>query len=149
MKYHFPMVENDSKMTQNSISRYYFPQNPKCRFILFQYTNVYLCAKFGDQKPTIDENRRPQIRTCFWARCRNKIPQRNCNFISTKCFISVNRSSWLTDCAAKISKPRFMLRDQRGDQPKKIEKISISRAIQLGFLCSVRICSQRYTMWSS
>ena len=28
----------------------------KCRFILFQYTNVYLCAKFGDLKPTINES---------------------------------------------------------------------------------------------
>ena len=50
---------------RNSISRYCFSQNPKCRFILFQYTNVYLCAKFGDLKPTIDEKRRPQIWACF------------------------------------------------------------------------------------
>ena len=70
----------------NSISLYFFSQNPKCRFILFQYTNVFLCAKFGDLKPTIDEKRRPQIWTCFWARRRNKKLQRNCNFISTKCF---------------------------------------------------------------
>ena len=26
---------------RNSISRYFFSKNPKCRFILFQYTNVY------------------------------------------------------------------------------------------------------------
>ena len=29
---------------RNSISRYFFSQNPKCRFFLFQYTNFYLCA---------------------------------------------------------------------------------------------------------
>ena len=44
---------------RNSISRYFFSQNPKCWFILFQYTNVYLCANFGDLKPTIDEEQRP------------------------------------------------------------------------------------------
>ena len=56
---------------QNSISRYFFrffSHNPKFRFILFQYTNVYLCAKCGDLKPMIDEKQCPQIWTCFWAR---------------------------------------------------------------------------------
>ena len=43
----------------NSISRHFFFQIPKCRFILFQYTNAFLCAKFGDPKPTIDEKRCP------------------------------------------------------------------------------------------
>ena len=62
---------------QNSISRYFLSPSSKCRFVLFQYTNVFLWAKFGDLKPTIDEKRRPQIWTCFWARCRNKIPQGN------------------------------------------------------------------------
>ena len=101
---------------RNSISRYFFSQNPKCQFILFQYTNVYLC---GDLKPIIDENWCPQILTCFWARRRNNIPQGYCNFLSTnlKCFINVNRSSWSTDCVAEDSKPQVMLRDQRGDQP--------------------------------
>ena len=40
----------------NSISWHFFAKNPKCRFILFQDTNVYLCAKFGDLKPTINES---------------------------------------------------------------------------------------------
>ena len=109
-------------------SKFHFPifpvPKPKCWFILFHYTDVlncivFLCAKFGDLKPRIDEKRRPQIWTCFWARRRNKIPQGNCDFLSTKCFINVNRSSRSTDCAAENSKPRIMLRDQRGDQPSK------------------------------
>ena len=33
---------------RNSISRYFYSQNPKCRFIPFQYTIVYLCVMFGD-----------------------------------------------------------------------------------------------------
>ena len=57
---------------RNSISLYFFSQNPMCQFILFQYTYVQLCAKCSDLKPTIDENWRPQSWTCFWARCRNK-----------------------------------------------------------------------------
>ena len=52
---------------RNSISRYFFSQKAKVSIILFQYTNVYLCAKFGDLMPTIDENRRPQIWTRFCA----------------------------------------------------------------------------------
>ena len=50
---------------QISIFPYFFSQNPKCQFILFQYTSVYLCAKFGDQKPTIDKKLHPQIWACF------------------------------------------------------------------------------------
>ena len=37
----------------NSISWYFFSQNQKCWFILFQYFNVYHGAKFGDLKQTI------------------------------------------------------------------------------------------------
>ena len=40
---HFPMVES-------SIFRYFFSQIPKCHFFLFQNTNVYLCANFGDDR---------------------------------------------------------------------------------------------------
>ena len=90
---------------KNSSSQYFFFQNPKYQFILFDYTNAFLCAKFGGLKPTIDENRCPQNRNCFWARRRNKISQGNCDFISTKCFTNVNRSSGSTDCAAENSKP--------------------------------------------
>ena len=104
---------------RNSNSRYFFSQTSKCRFILFQYTNVILCATFGDLKPRIDEKRRPQIWTCFWARRRNNIPPGNCDFLCTKCFINVNRWSWSTDCVVEDSKPRVMLRDQRGDQPSE------------------------------
>ena len=130
---------------RNSISRYFFSQNPKCRFILFQYTNIFLCAKFGDLKPTIDEKRRPQIWTCFWARRRNKIPQDNCDFLSTKCFKNVYRSSCSTDGAAENSKPRVMLRDQRGDQPSKNwENLDFSSDSDLVLVFS----SQCHTMWS-
>ena len=87
---------------QNSISRYFFSQNPKCRFFCFicKYTNVHLCAKFGDLKLTINEKQGAQIWTCFWARCRNNIPQGSCNFLSKKCLINVNQSSQSADCAA-------------------------------------------------
>ena len=79
-------------------SKFHFPifllPKPKVSVsILFQYTNVFHCAKFGDLKPTINEKRRPQIWTCSWARRRNKIPQGNYDFLSTKCFINVNWSS--------------------------------------------------------
>ena len=104
---------------RNFSSPYFVSQYPKCRIILFQYTNFHLCAKFGDLKPTIDEKRRPQIRTCFWARRRNKIPERNCNFLSTKCFKNVYWSLLSSDCVEKSSKPRVMLQDRRGDQPSK------------------------------
>ena len=49
----------------------------KGQFIMFQYTNVYPCAKFGDLKPTMDERRRPQIWACSWARRKNYIPLRD------------------------------------------------------------------------
>ena len=113
VNFHFPMVE------------FQFPifllPKPKVSIILFQYTNAFLCAKFGDLKPTIDEKQRPQIWTsgCFWVRRRNKIPQGNCDFISTKCFMNVNRSSGSTECAAESSKPRVMLWDQHMDSPSK------------------------------
>ena len=103
---------------RNSICLYFFSQVPKCWLILFQYTNVYLSAKFCDLKPTINEKLCPQIWTCFWAR-RNKIHQGNCDFNSTKCFINVNWSSCSTDCAAENSKPPVMLWDQSEDQPSK------------------------------
>ena len=88
---------------------------------------------------------RPQIWTCFWARRRNNIPQGNCNFLSTKCFINVNRSSGSTDCAAENSKPRVMLRDKRRDPPSKNWEnldFSIDSAWVLAF------SSQHHTMWS-
>ena len=53
---------------RNSISRYFFSQNQKYRFVLFQYTNLILCAKFGDLKPRIDEKRRPQAQKQHSAR---------------------------------------------------------------------------------
>ena len=56
---------------------------------------------------------------CFWARHRNKIQQGNSIFISTKCFINVNWSSWSTDCAAENSKPWVLLQDRRGVQTSK------------------------------
>ena len=92
-------------------------QNPKCRYILFQYTNVYLCAKFGDLNKANDRRKSTSSNLDLFL-CRNKIPKRNCNFILTKCFMCVNWSSWSTDCAAKSSKPQFMLWDHRGDQPR-------------------------------
>ena len=104
LKFHFPVfLLPKTKASIYSVSVYF----------------LYLCARFGDWKPTIYEKWRPQIRTCFWARCRNKIPHGNCDFLSTKCFINVNQSSCSTDCAAEDSKPRVMPRDQRGNQPSK------------------------------
>ena len=74
---------------------------------------------------------------------RNNIPQGNCDFLSTKWLINVNRSSRSTDCAAENSKPRFMFRDQRGDQPCKIEKIArVSRAI---LACPCARCASQTT----
>ena len=129
---------------QSSVSRYFFSQNPKCRFILFQYTNVYLCANFGDLKPTIYEKWHTEIWTCFWARRRNKIPQRKQKFLSTRCSINVNRSSWPTDCAEENSKPRFMLQNQRGDQPSKNrENLNFSSDSAARILA---FSSQRHTM---
>ena len=64
-EWHFPFEISNG---QNSISRYFFSQkgqNPKCEFILFQYTNVYLCARCGHLKPMIDENQCPQICACL------------------------------------------------------------------------------------
>ena len=68
---------------------------------------------------TIDEELRSWIWTCFWIASWYNIPQGNCNFLSTKCVINLNWSSWSTDCAAQNSKPRVMLYDWRGDQPSK------------------------------
>ena len=45
---------------------------------------------------------------------RNKIPDGNCDFLSTKSFINTNQSSCSTDCVAED-----MLWDQRRDQPSK------------------------------
>ena len=104
----------------NSISQYFFSQNPN-QFILFQYANVYLCAKFGDLKPTIHTEWRPQILhlfQCFCARHRINIPQGVCNFLLIKCFINVNWSSWSTDCTTENLKPQVMLRDMRGPNLK-------------------------------
>ena len=130
-------------------SKFHFPifllPNPNCQFVLFQYTNVYLGAKFGNLKPTIDEKRRPQIWTCFWARHRRNIAQGNCNFLSTKCFINVNRSPQSTDCAAKNSIHRVMLRDQRGYWPSKIwENLDFSSDLARFLAFS----SERHTVWS-
>ena len=86
---------------QNPSSLYFFFQNSKCLLILFEYTNVFLYAKFGDLKPTINKKWRPQIWTCLWARHRKKIPQGNCDFLLTKCFTNVNQSSGSTERAAE------------------------------------------------
>ena len=134
MNCHFPMDKF-----------HFFSKNPKCQFILFQHTNVHLCAKFGDLKPTVDEKQRPW--TCFWARHtgRNKIQQGNCNFLSTKCFINVNQSSGSTECAVECLKPRVMLWDQRRDPPSKNWgnlNFSSDSALLLAF------SSQQHTMWS-
>ena len=45
---------------------------------------------------------------------KNKIPDWNCDFLSTKSFININQSSCSTDCVAED-----MLWDQRRDQPSK------------------------------
>ena len=133
----------------NSISQCFYSQNSECQFILFQYTNVFLCVKFGDLKPTIDEKQRPQIWTCFRARCRlfrNKIQQENCDFVPTKCFINVNWSSWTTDCEAKNLKPQFMLQDGRGDQPSKTWENAVMQGLLTLQNSSCKINHQ--TLWN-
>ena len=50
-------------------------ENPKSLIILFQYTNVYLCAQLGDLNWTIETKQYTLIWTCFWTRHRNNIPQ--------------------------------------------------------------------------
>ena len=100
VNFHFPIVEIP------------FPDisSPK-----FQSVDIFCFSIL--MYSSVDEKRRPQIRDCFWARRRNKITHKNCDFISTKCFINVSWLSESTDCAAENSKSRVMLRDQRGDQP--------------------------------
>ena len=89
--------------------------------------------------PTIYEKRRPQIMIwpCFWAMCRNYIPQGNCDFFSIKCLINVNCSSRSTGWAVENLKPWVMLRPfgtNAGLTNQNFEKTLISRAIRLGFL---------------
>ena len=55
----------------------------------------------------------------FLSKAQKQHSIRKLRFSSDQMFINVNRSSWSTDCAAENSKPRVMLRDQRGDQPSK------------------------------
>ena len=124
----------------NSISRCFCSQNSKCRFIMFHYTNIYLCTKFGDLKSKIDEKQRPK----FWAWRRNNIPQGDCYFLLSKCLINVNRSPWSTYCAAENLKPWAMLRVQRGDWPSKNwENLDSSNSDWIR-----ASSSQRHTMWS-
>ena len=112
-------------------SRKYKPL--KQTFLAFRFPNRLFCKHWA---------------TCFWAslsKRKNKIPQGNCDFILTKCFINVNRSSGSTNCAAENSKPRVMHRDQRGDQPiKNWENIDFSKDLARVLALS----SQRHTMWS-
>ena len=57
---------------QTAISQYLFSQKPKCCLILFQYTNVYLCAKLGDLKPTVDKKQRLQTWSYFLSKVQKQ-----------------------------------------------------------------------------
>ena len=126
MNCHFPMDKF-----------HFFSKNPKCQFILFQHTNVHLCAKFGDLKPTVDEKQRPW--TCFWARHRNKIQQGNCNFLSTKCFINVYR--WMINrlCCRKLEFLSFALGPTWGLTKQNLRKS----------WCLHRFCSDSCVLWAT
>ena len=60
-------------------------------------------------------------------------------------------SYWSTDCAVVNFKPWVMLRDQRGNQPSKIQKIWFSWAILLGFLRSLlsAVRHEANTIWAT
>ena len=129
---------------QSSISLYFFSHNPKCRFILFQYVTVHICAKFIDLQSTIDEKLCSLIWTCFWARRRNNIPQGNCNFFrpNYSCmFINhceqqiVGRKTWNLE---------FFFGTTWGQLGKIWEKPDFSSDLARILAFS----SQRHTMWS-
>ena len=79
------------------------------------YTNVHLCAKFGDWKPTINEKLHVSEQGT-----ETTFHKETVIFLSTKCFMN-NNWSW------QKLKPWVMLWDQGGDQPSKIwEKLDFS-----------------------
>ena len=85
-----------------------------------QYTNVYLCAKFGDLKPTIDEKRVLKFGPVSEQGAQTRFRKETAIFFRpnvSKMFIDHHDQQIVRQ---KNSKPRVMLRDQRGDQPSKI-----------------------------
>ena len=134
-----------SKFSRNSISRHFSSQNPKCRFIRFQYIDICLCAKLGDLstdlKPTIDDSskRRPQILDLFMSKA-----QKQHSYKETAIFFRPS-VSYFNRCAAENSKPRVMLRAQRGDKPSKIWE---NLAILSDSARILAFSSQRHTIWS-
>ena len=69
---------------QNYISRYFFSQTPKCLFILSQYSNVYLCARFSDPKTTIDEKHALKFGSVSEQGAEISFQKETMYFISTK-----------------------------------------------------------------
>ena len=72
VKFHFPMVKIPFP--------YISCPKTQSQFILFQYTNVHLSAKFGDLKPTIDEKLCPLVivaRFCTLCKSKNLLPCEN------------------------------------------------------------------------
>ena len=70
----------------NSIYRFLFCQSPKYRFILIQYTNVYLCAKFGEyqEEKALPNFLSPKSNFLKFGPVSEQgaeITQKNCNFI--------------------------------------------------------------------
>ena len=63
-----------------AISQYFFSQKPKCCLILFQYTNIYLCEKVGDLKPTVDKKQRPQNSDLFLSKVQKQHSKRKLLF---------------------------------------------------------------------
>ena len=109
------------------------------RFILFQYTNVHLFAKFGFLKPKINKTQRLEIQACsnlkgcFWAWHRNNIAQQNCDFLSTRCPMNVHKSLWSTDCVAETWNIDLCF----GNNHAKFEKNLVFPAIWIGLLLSL------------
>ena len=76
--------------------------NPKCLFILFQYTNVHLCAKFGDLKPTIDKKWYLDL---FLSKEQKQHSERKVWFSFNPMFHKDNWSLQSTDCVVENLKP--------------------------------------------
>ena len=76
----------------------------------------------------------------------NNISEGNCNFLSTKCFINVYRSSWSTDCAAENSKTRVMLRE-RHCRRWEHQHVVAANARADSAAAEVRACMHNWSIW--
>ena len=122
------------------ISVYFFSQNPKCRFILFQYTDVHLCAQLSKVWLSKANNRRKATSSnfdLFLSKAQKQHSTRKLHFSFDQMFYKSSRS---TDCAAKNLKTRvhcYATGSTWGLTKRNLKKISIFRAIRLCFLRSL------------